>query len=168
MGSVRTISIRWLTLCALAGCASSRPMEQEPVDPTITASSAPVEESESTDPVELPVPVEGACPESSAPLTVKLLVLMRHPTDPVPPLPADGFVLTVDGKPAATGLRVGKVHTVCVEPGEHEVAAVGSSSMRSVRVTAPGKANLAVAGGGDGPVPGLPPGRTTPGPEMRP
>jgi hypothetical protein len=222
----RTFSLA-IALSMLAGCATTRPVEQEPVDPmedevlaeppagdgaTWGHDPAGAEPGEGAAPGEEPaetedgvgampgldltepegdrpgaegdgpetdadsalpetgapagtgrqsVPLEAetaVCPAGRAPLAVKLLVLLRHPTDPVPPLPAEGFTLAVDGATAATGVRVGQVHTLCVAPGDHEVAAHGGAISRSVRARAPGKAQLAVAGGGKGPVPGIAPG----------
>lgn len=131
----------------------------------LTFQGLAIETDEAPETAEAPVTADGAaCPDGRALLSVKLLVLLRHPTDPVPALPADGFALTVDGEPAATGVRVGQVHALCVAPGEHEVVARGGQVIRAVRATAPGTANLAVAGGGGGPVPGVPPDRTSPVP----
>lgn len=171
------------SLSALAGCASTRPAEPEPADPTGALAPEPEETPDTgeaplgltieSDTPAPPPPTEAAgepatCPEGQAPLSVKLLVLLRHPTDPVPALPADGFSLAVDGKPAASGVRVGQVHTLCVAPGEHELAVSGGKLARTLRATAPGHANFPVAGGGVGPVPGLPPGAASPVPEVRP
>lgn len=155
----RTVSIALLSLHVVAGCASNRPVEEEPEDPTDrfaapAGAATPSEEPtiEGAPVAVAPSSLEAACPDGGAPLAVKLFVLRRHPTDAVPALPADGFVVAVDGQPVATGLRVGQVHTECVAPGEHEVAATGGKLTTSVRITAPGEANLAVAGGG-GPMP---------------
>lgn len=132
---------------------------------TFQGLSIETDEPAATKATDAPAGGEAACPDGRAPLAVKLLVLLRHPTDAVPALPADGFALTVDGEPAARGVRVGQVHTLCVSPGEHEVAAHGGPAVRTVRARAPGLAHLPVAGGGTGPVPGLPPGQKLPLPE---
>jgi hypothetical protein len=169
MGARITLSIL-LSLGTLAGCASTRPAEEEPADPTGALSTPAEEEAPAAEaPAGIPVEAEApavssagtgpeatACPAGQAPLSVKLLVLLRHPTDPIPALPADGFSLAVDGKAAASGLRVGQVHTLCVAPGEHELAVRGGKLARTVRASAPGTANLPVAGGGPGPAPTLP------------
>jgi hypothetical protein len=209
----RTITLALVLCCSLAGCASTRPAEQEPLDPPdeeVTgeipvgddagggmpgldlgepagegpmpgldlgaepeAGDGPAPAGAETGPAPgdaLPSPAEpevgstaaplenepGACPAGRAPLVVKLLVFLRHPADPVPALPAGGFTLAVDGAIAATGVQVGQVHTLCVAPGEHEVAALGGSITRTVRAQAPGKAQLAVAGG-KAPAPGIAP-----------
>ena len=159
MRSVRTMT--FLSSLALLSCASSRPTEKEPADPPEEVGTPG--EVAAEEPGSVPLALEGsACPNGKAPLAVKLFVLLRHPTDPVPALPEAGFALTVDGRPAAAGVRVGQVHTLCVEPGEHEVAVSGGTATRAIRATAPGTANLAVAGGDRGPAPDLPPGRTAP------
>jgi hypothetical protein len=186
-----TLSIL-LSLWSLAGCASTRPAEEEPADPTGALAVQPEETPEAAAPsadapstgaggltfqgldvrtddrpaTPLETAAEGAatCPEGQAPLSVKLLVLLRHPNDPVPALPADGFSLAVDGKPAASGVRVGQVHTLCVPPGEHELAVSGGKLARTVRASAPGHANLPVAGGGPPPPPTLPADPSSPVP----
>lgn len=166
MGRTGTLAVGMLWSLSLAGCASTPAVEREPVDPPEEETEAgewpgeadevgeagPLENraaeagSAAPSPAE-PVETEPApCPDGRAPLAVKLLVFLRHPGDPVPGLPADGFTLAVDGSVAATGVRVGQERTLCVVPGEREVVARGGAITRSVRATAPGRVQLAVGG----------------------
>jgi hypothetical protein len=147
MGARITLSIL-LSLGTLAGCASTRPAEEEPADPTGALSTPAEEEAPAAEaPAGIPVEAEApavssagtgpeatACPAGQAPLSVKLLVLLRHPTDPIPALPADGFSLAVDGKAAASGLRVGQVTRSAWPPASTSWRCVGASSRaRSAR-----------------------------------
>lgn len=99
-----------------------------------------------------------ACKPGEAALTVTLLVLLRHPTDKVPPTPAEGLTLLLDGVQARTGVKLGEPAQLCTTPGEHEVTAQGGTFSRSVKGTAPGALKVPIAMATQGPPPGLPPG----------